>query len=82
MGLQWVRNVHWLRLDPRGIPWNKLSFTVITETLRHFLQDCVNGQFSFGVFDIPVSKLKDRFAAHPHSKVKILKGRPIHPLVR
>ncbi len=34
------------------IPWNDLSFTVITETLRHYFQDRASGRFPFGIFDI------------------------------
>jgi ADP-ribose pyrophosphatase YjhB (NUDIX family) len=34
------------------IPWNELSFTAITETLRHYFQDRISGRFPFGIFDI------------------------------
>jgi ADP-ribose pyrophosphatase YjhB (NUDIX family) len=34
------------------IPWRDLSFTAITETLRHYFQDRASGRFPFGIFDI------------------------------
>jgi ADP-ribose pyrophosphatase YjhB (NUDIX family) len=34
------------------IPWSELSFTAITETLRHYFQDRTSGRFPFGIFDI------------------------------